>query len=78
MEISELQRIFGQWDARLNTLFGLAEECTKWTLLQGNEATNWCHSDGKFALMGDAAHAVLPYLLVRTLLDILGKANQIL
>ena len=62
-DIAELRRAFCDWDPIFNTLLDVQDsDITKWSLLQINEVPKWCHSSGKFALIGDAAHAVLPYL----------------
>lgn len=65
-EIHEAREVFGRWDDRFQTLLSLAQGCTKWTLLQTPEAPYWTHPDGKCALLGDSAHAMLPYLWVQS------------
>ncbi len=59
----EVQKAFCNWDPIFRALLQVHDsDCTKWPLLQISEVVNWCHSSGKFALIGDAAHAMLPYL----------------
>ena len=65
-EIHEASEVFGRWDDRFQTLLSLAQRCTKWTLLQTPEAPYWTHPDGKCALLGDSAHAMLPYLWIQS------------
>ncbi|QSZ32049.1 hypothetical protein DSL72_001618 [Monilinia vaccinii-corymbosi] len=61
--ISELKAAFAGWDPIFETILDVKDsDCTKWTLLHINEVESWCHPSGKFALIGDAAHAMLPYL----------------
>ena len=52
------------WDPNFQRLLGLAEATLKWTLLETNEINTWVHHLGYFALLGDSAHATLPYLYV--------------
>ena len=62
-DIVELRKAFSEWDPIFEALLDVPEsDCTKWTLLEIHEVANWRDSSGKFALIGDAAHAVLPYL----------------
>ena len=59
----ELQSKFAQWEPLFGDLLKVEKAMLmKWSLLQINEVKEWCHPSGKFALIGDAAHAMLPYL----------------
>ena len=62
-DIHELKEMFKDWDPAFAALLQ-AENlmCMKWSLLEIDEVENWCNPAGKFALIGDAAHAMLPYL----------------
>jgi salicylate hydroxylase len=62
-DLEEVKRVFSGWDPALQELLQIQEsDCTKWTLLQVAELSNWCDQTGHFALLGDAAHAMLPTL----------------
>ena len=62
-DLSELRKYFAHWDEALLGLMDVDEsDCTKWTLTQIDPIDQWRHDNGKFALVGDAAHAMLPYL----------------
>ena len=50
------------WDPNFQHLLSLAETALKWTLLETRELKTWVHHLGYFALLGDSAHATLPYL----------------
>ena len=62
-DIEELRSLFRDWDPRLRDLIEIAREFQKWMLLELDEPLcSWVHADGKFVLIGDAAHPSLPYL----------------
>lgn len=63
-DLQEMQELFQHWDPRLRALLGLVQETSKWRLQNSEEMKSWRHSAGKFALLGDACHATLPYLCV--------------
>ena len=63
-DVQEMREFFEKWDPRLKTLLGLVQETSKWRLQNSTEMKAWSHPSGKFALLGDACHATLPYLLV--------------
>ena len=57
----EAEIFFANWDPRLRKLSQLAN-VLKTPLRDSHKLASWCHSEGKFALVGDACHAALPYL----------------
>lgn len=61
-DLEEMRIFFTGWDPRLTKLLKLVEETSKWRLLNSEEMEFWCHESGRFALLGDACHATLPYL----------------
>ncbi|MCJ1355885.1 MAG: hypothetical protein MMC33_005877 [Icmadophila ericetorum] len=61
-DIMEMRAIFQGWDNKLKMLLGLVQETSKWRLMNSEEMSRWSHQGGKFALLGDACHATLPYL----------------
>ncbi|KAI9793825.1 MAG: hypothetical protein M1835_006983 [Candelina submexicana] len=61
-DLQEMRDFFEKWDPRLRTLLGIVQETTKWRLQDSKEMRSWRHRAGKFALVGDACHATLPYL----------------
>ena len=63
-DLTEMREAFRGWDPKLGMLLGLVRESTKWRLLNSWEMERWSHPGGKFALLGDACHATLPYLYV--------------
>lgn len=63
-DLEEMRDLFKHWDPTLKALLGLVQETSKWRLQNSREMKSWTHPDGKFALLGDACHATLPYLYV--------------
>ena len=53
-----------EWDPKFQRLLNMAESSLKWTLLQTKELESWTHHSGRFVLVGDSAHATLPYLYI--------------
>ncbi|GFF38203.1 putative FAD binding domain-containing protein [Aspergillus udagawae] len=62
-DIEEFRSKIWNWDPVLHELINVeGSVCTKWTLFQIHEPVQWRHESGRFALIGDAAHAILPCL----------------
>ena len=61
-DLQEMHDFFANWDPRLRALLQLCNETSKWRLQNSREMLSWSHPSGKFALLGDACHATLPYL----------------
>ena len=57
---ADLAAAFAGWDARLTGLFAAAGACDAWGLFDRPPLRRW--SVGAAALLGDAAHPMLPYL----------------
>jgi salicylate hydroxylase len=58
----ELRERVKGWDPNLQLLIGMAEDGSKGRLMRVNDMESWVHPSGKFAMIGDACHATLPYL----------------
>lgn len=59
-DLGAVRAAFQDWDPRLRALFGAAGDIHKWALLDHPVPAMW--SRGRVALLGDACHAMLPYL----------------
>jgi len=57
--IEDLAREFAGWDARLRQLIGAAVDTRRWALYDRAPLERW--TTGRITLLGDAAHAMLPY-----------------
>lgn len=62
VELEDLRSFCNDWDPRFQKLLGLATKALKWTLLQTDDLESWVHPSGRLVLIGDSAHATLPYL----------------
>ncbi|KAI5784768.1 hypothetical protein EDC01DRAFT_663363 [Geopyxis carbonaria] len=58
----EALSVFAGWDERLTRLVALGDGFSKWRLQNSRGMKSWRHECGRFALLGDACHATLPYL----------------
>lgn len=62
-DLEEFRSKVAGWDPLLHELINVeGSVCTKWTLFQIHELKQWRHEKGRFVLIGDAAHAMLPCL----------------
>ena len=62
VDLEELRTFFKDWDPRIKALLEIAQDFMKWISLETDVLAQWVHPKGKFALIGDAAHATQPYL----------------
>jgi len=58
-KLEDLAAEFTGWDARLRQLIASARDTLRWALYDRAPLGRWVH--GRVALLGDAAHAMLPY-----------------
>lgn len=58
-EISDLARAFEGWDARVHQLIVSARSTKRWAMYDRAPLAQW--RTGRIALLGDAAHAMLPF-----------------
>ena len=63
-DVCEMRNFFEEWDPKLKAILSLVRDTNKWRLQNSKEMDTWSHPSGKFALLGDACHATLPYLSV--------------
>ncbi|KIM92686.1 hypothetical protein OIDMADRAFT_139218 [Oidiodendron maius Zn] len=61
-DLDEMHERFKNWDPEFRNMLRMVEETSVWRLQNSIEMESWIHPSGKFALLGDACHATLPYL----------------
>ena len=61
-DVEALRSACRSWDSRICKLLQLADSALKWTLLKTEALESWTNPAGKLIILGDAAHATLPYL----------------
>jgi 2-polyprenyl-6-methoxyphenol hydroxylase-like FAD-dependent oxidoreductase len=59
-DLPELLATYRHWNDRLGRIFEATERCYKWALYDRDPLKEW--SRGRVTLLGDSAHAMLPYL----------------
>ena len=60
--LDAMKTYFQDWDPRLRLVLHLASEVKTWPLVASVGNGSWVHDEGNFALMGDACHAMFPFL----------------
>ncbi|KAB8256862.1 hypothetical protein BDV32DRAFT_152883 [Aspergillus pseudonomiae] len=58
--LRDMRHEFTGWDPRLTKIIGLITKTAKWPLVSSTPLSRW--TLGKVVLLGDAAHAMLPYM----------------
>ncbi|CAF9908045.1 MAG: hypothetical protein ALECFALPRED_004207 [Alectoria fallacina] len=61
-DVVEMRDFFRGWDPRLRLLLDIAQGVSKWPLCTSIGTGEWVHPEANFALLGDACHAMLPFL----------------
>jgi len=60
--IKDMREYFSGWDPSLTKVIGMIEKTLKWPLLNGSHLERWVAPNNKMLIIGDAAHAMLPYM----------------
>ena len=60
--LAVMRTFFKDWDSRLRTVLQIAREVKQWPLYAGLGKGRWINGELNFALLGDACHAMFPYL----------------
>ena len=61
-DMDQIRDSVTDWNSTFRKLLGLAQQASKWPLVECSDLSVWTHPAGKFTLLGDSAHAMLPYL----------------
>jgi salicylate hydroxylase len=60
--IKDMKQQFKDWDPCLVKIIDMIRTTLKWPLLSGRPLQNWLSASGKLLILGDAAHAMVPYM----------------
>ncbi|KIV90285.1 hypothetical protein PV10_07604 [Exophiala mesophila] len=60
--LSQMRKHFSGWDPVLTKIIDMIDSTLKWPLLSGSPLKTWISSSSKMIIMGDAAHAMVPYM----------------
>ncbi|EFX02321.1 salicylate hydroxylase [Grosmannia clavigera kw1407] len=60
--VAEMRGQFAGWDPRLNKVIAMIESTIKWPLMSGARLPTWIAPSRRLVLLGDAAHAMVPYM----------------
>ncbi|KAL4999944.1 hypothetical protein BDV10DRAFT_200409 [Aspergillus recurvatus] len=60
--VDEMQGLFADWDPNIGELLALCPSVLRWRLCIRNPLDTWVHPSQMLVLLGDSAHATLPYL----------------
>lgn len=61
--VREMRALYRAWDPIIPKLLSLCTHVSKWRLtIRPQPHPSWSHPSASFTLLGDAAHATLPYL----------------
>ncbi|KAK1960806.1 FAD binding domain-containing protein [Colletotrichum sublineola] len=60
--LREMRAEFQGWDPQLTKIIDLIDSTIKWPLMAGTPLENWVAASGRLLILGDAAHAMLPYM----------------
>ncbi|KAI0017129.1 hypothetical protein F4780DRAFT_620102 [Xylariomycetidae sp. FL0641] len=60
--VDQMRALFEDWDPVLNRFLRLVGSVQKWKLMHRRELRSWVNDKSNFVFVGDACHAMLPYL----------------
>lgn len=60
--LGDMRNHFKDWDPRLRLVLEVAHDIQQWPVTVSLGKERWVHAVGNFSLLGDACHAMFPYL----------------
>jgi salicylate hydroxylase len=60
--LDEMKAQYEGWDPLIRKVLDKVDYCLKWTLADLPVLARWVSASGRVVLIGDAAHAMVPYL----------------
>lgn len=61
-DLDEMKAYYANFDPRVSKALSKVSECLRWKLEDLSPLPRWVSESGRVVLIGDAAHAMLPYL----------------
>lgn len=61
-DLEQMRKLFEGWDPLLNRFIAQVQSVDKWKLMHRPELSRWVSEEANFVFLGDACHAMLPYL----------------
>ncbi|KAG5660838.1 hypothetical protein KAF25_002481 [Fusarium avenaceum] len=60
--LQDMQDSFRDWDPKLQKVIKMIKQTIKWPLMNGSRLQTWISRSQKLVILGDAAHAMVPYM----------------
>ncbi|KAF4335208.1 salicylate hydroxylase [Fusarium beomiforme] len=60
--INDMRESFKDWDSKLFKVIQMIKSTIKWPLMSGSHLQTWISRSQKLLILGDAAHAMVPYM----------------
>jgi salicylate hydroxylase len=60
--LDDMKTKYATWDPVLTRIIERVPQCLKWQNAEIEKIETWCSKSGRVVLMGDAAHAMVPYM----------------
>ncbi|TVY91554.1 FAD-dependent monooxygenase [Lachnellula willkommii] len=60
--LDDMKQEFSGWDPQLTKIIHLIDKCLKWPLMNCTPLKTWIAPHSKVLILGDAAHAMVPYM----------------
>ncbi|KAK9450072.1 3-hydroxybenzoate 6-hydroxylase-like protein [Limtongia smithiae] len=60
--LDDLRNNYADWDPKLVKILHKVQACLKWKITYVRELPSWVSKSGRIALLGDSAHATVPFL----------------
>ncbi|RGP72626.1 salicylate hydroxylase [Fusarium longipes] len=60
--VRDMQESFKDWDPKLFKVIKMIDSTIKWPLMNGSRLQTWISRSEKLLILGDAAHAMVPYM----------------
>ncbi|SCO82749.1 uncharacterized protein FRV6_06962 [Fusarium oxysporum] len=61
-DVDQMRELFSDFDPSMQKLLSLVRDCISWKMVEVPPLPSWVSQGGKMILIGDAAHAMAPYV----------------